>query len=306
MQNIYDNARKFLYRNARPLDMARFQFHFEGGSHDAVMNALAAYQNEDGGFGHALEPDSWNPNSSPIQTWTATEILREIGYADAGHPIIQGMLRYLASGKNFDGNLWYNVIPSNNDYPHAPWWRTDSGSACNSDYNPTACLAGFILRHAERGNALFKLGWRVAGEACAAYLSGGLLGDMHTSACYVRLIEYVEEAGITDAFDLASIKKKLREQVRRGITQDTSQWETGYICRPSHFMMSARSPFYEDNKDVSDYECGFIAKTQLDDGSWPIPWSWTAYPAEWAVSKNWWKGNGALLNLLYLRGMDQL
>jgi hypothetical protein len=54
----YDRARAFIYRNARPLDIARFQYHFENGSKDAVLTALAAYQNEDGGFGHALGPDS--------------------------------------------------------------------------------------------------------------------------------------------------------------------------------------------------------------------------------------------------------
>lgn len=88
--NTYQKARTFIYRNARPLDIARWQYHFEGGSKKAVLTALAVYQNEDGGFGHALEPDCWNPNSAPIQTWTATEILREIDFTDSTHPIIDG------------------------------------------------------------------------------------------------------------------------------------------------------------------------------------------------------------------------
>lgn len=47
-----------------------------------MLTYLQAYQNQDGGFGHALEPDSWNPNSTPIQTATAIEILEEIHFAD--------------------------------------------------------------------------------------------------------------------------------------------------------------------------------------------------------------------------------
>jgi len=95
MSNLtFNRACLFIYRNARPLDIARWQYHFESGSKDSVLTALAAYQNEDGGFGHALEPDAWNPNSVPIQTWTATEILREIDFTDSTHPIIQGILRY--------------------------------------------------------------------------------------------------------------------------------------------------------------------------------------------------------------------
>ena len=141
----YFEIRNWLYRNARPLDIARWQYHFENGSKEAVLEALATYQNENGGFEHALEADAWNPNSAPIQTMCATEILREISFSDRQHPIIKGILKYLDSGAEFNGKLWNNTVLSNNDYPHAPWWHTNSKSACHTDYNPTACLAGFAL-----------------------------------------------------------------------------------------------------------------------------------------------------------------
>ena len=83
----FKKAKEFIYRNARPLDLARWQYHFENGSREPVLKALSYYQNEDGGFGHALEADAWNPNSSPIQTWCAIEILREINFSDAEHPM---------------------------------------------------------------------------------------------------------------------------------------------------------------------------------------------------------------------------
>lgn len=85
----FEKARTFIYRNARPLDIARCQYYFEGGSKEAVLTALSFYQNEDGGFGHALDLDAWNPNSTPIQTWAASEILREINFTDNAHPIIK-------------------------------------------------------------------------------------------------------------------------------------------------------------------------------------------------------------------------
>jgi hypothetical protein len=270
------------------------------------MNALAAYQNADGGFGHALEADAWNPNSSPIQTWPATEILREVGSTDSAHPIIQGVLRYLASGADFEGHFWYNTVCSNNDYPHATWWHTESDSTCHNDYNPTACLAGFIIRYAECGSDLYTLGERICKEAFDAYMGQGLLNDMHTAGCYIRLYEYLTEAGKTDIIDLAALRDKLLAQVRQSITTDTAAWETGYICKPSQFMHSRDSMFYADNKAIAAYECDFITKTQLDDGSWPLPWGWADYPEQWAVAKNWWKANGAILNLLYLKGMGNL
>ena len=72
-----------MYRNARPLDMARFRYHFENGSKEEVMKVLSYYQNEDGGFGHAVEADCWNPDSTPLHFNTASEIIREISFEDS-------------------------------------------------------------------------------------------------------------------------------------------------------------------------------------------------------------------------------
>ena len=92
-------AKEFIYRNARPIELALWNYYMEQGSIDDVLHNLSFYQNEDGGFGHALEPDSFNPNSAPIETWQATKILQQVGYGDSSHPIIQGILRYLGSGE---------------------------------------------------------------------------------------------------------------------------------------------------------------------------------------------------------------
>jgi hypothetical protein len=68
LREDYMKIKNWIYRNGRPIDLARWQYHFENVTKDNVITALAAYQNPDGGFGHGLEADSWNPNSSPIQT----------------------------------------------------------------------------------------------------------------------------------------------------------------------------------------------------------------------------------------------
>lgn len=88
-----------------------------------VLKVLSFYQNKDGGFGHGLEPDVWNPNSSPIGAWKAMTILNGIGFCEAEHPIIRGILSYLDSGDGFytATKQWAYTRPSNNDFPHAIW-----------------------------------------------------------------------------------------------------------------------------------------------------------------------------------------
>jgi hypothetical protein len=306
LNTVFEKARVFIYRNARPLDLARWQYHFEKGSKKAVLDALAYYQNADGGFGHGLEADSWNPNSSPIQTWTATEILHEIDCTDSAHPIIQGVLHYLESGNDFDGHFWYNVVKSNNDYPHAPWWHTESVSTSHNDYNPTACLAGFIVRFADKQSNLYKLGCTIAKEAFERLLATPQQDDMHTILCYVRLLEYCKEAGVHDLMDLSVVQHTILKQVTGSITQTIPEWETSYVCKPSQFFNSKDSIYYMDNKTIAEYECDYIIKTQMDDGSWNIPWGWNDYAEQWAISKSWWKANGIMINLLYLQGFGKL
>lgn len=305
MNPTFEKARAFLYRNARPLDLARFQYHFENGSKEAVMNVLSYYQNEDGGFGHAVEADCWNPNSIPLHANTAGEIIREIGYEDSQHPVIQQLLQWYASGTHFNGKGWSITAASNNDYPHAPWWHTDSVSSCHTDYNGTAQIVGFIVRYSEHSSDLFKLAVRIANEAISA-LSPDEIRDMHTCACYMHMADLFEAAKATDLIPFSELKAKLHKSINKLIVTDTTKWSS-YVCQPSCFIRSKESEYYPDNKEIADYECTHIINTQLPDGSWNIGWTWGGnYPDEWAISKNWWKCQWIIQNLLYLKGFGLL
>lgn len=307
MEKLMENARRFIYRNARPLDAARFQYHFENGSRERVLHALSAYQNEDGGFGHALEQDCWNPNSWPIPTCTAVSIIREIGMEGNEHPLIGGLLKYLTSGADFDGRVWVCMVESNNDYPHAPWWEVGSESTCHQDYNPGAGLASFLIRYAEKGSGAYMLGTRIAEEAYQTYMQKDLLNDMHEATLFLQLLEDAKVSHFeSEIFDAAALEKRLRLQVTASITKDKQAWENGYVCRPSQFFNDRHSIWYQDNREWAEYECEFILASQQQDGGWGIPWGWQDYPEAWAVSKNWWRGTVAVNNLLYLKGMGKL
>ena len=303
-KEVFEKARNFMYRNARPLDLARFQYHFENSDKEAVMNVLSYYQNADGGCGHAIEADCWNPNSTPLHTGGACDIIREINYENTEHPVIKGILNYLGSGKDFNGKGWNLLVESNNNYPHAPWWQTESVSSSHTDYNGTAQIAGFIVRYADRDTDLFNLGLRIVREAIEAIAKTDLL-DMHTCGCYIHMADYIDKANVIDLIDYETLKSKLHESVNKLIETDKTKWGT-YICKPSSFMNSKKSEFYNANKEIAEYESKYIINTQLEDGSWDITWSWENYPDQWSISKNWWKGHLTIQNLLYLKGFGMI
>ena len=61
---LFSRAREYIKENGRQLDRRLFAYHFEDGPAAGVTDALARYQNHDGGFGNALEPDLRTPASS--------------------------------------------------------------------------------------------------------------------------------------------------------------------------------------------------------------------------------------------------
>lgn len=303
--NTFERARAYVYRHARPVDLARWQYHFEGGSRKAVLDALRFYQNEDGGIGNGLEADNLNPHSSPITTLTAADLLEEIGWTDASHPIVQGMLRYLASGVHFNAehNQWMNTIPSNNDYPHAIWWGYDGKD--DFRYNPTVGLATFILRFATPGSELYQKGVQIAKEALDWFLAGEGNNERHVVGLFIPLYQVLQEKALA-LVDMEQLSCELQKQVQGSITQDTSKWAVEYATKPSAFRIIPGSMFYEANADVADYECQFIRETQCENGSWPITWQWWNDYKEFTLSAAWWRAIFCIENMLYLQGHGKL
>ncbi|TDC62629.1 hypothetical protein E1200_25090, partial [Actinomadura sp. GC306] len=112
-------AADFMRRSARLIDRHRFALHFRGGPAGPVLQALRAYENPDGGYGHALEPDLRGEGSQPVATQHALQFLHEAGADD--DPAVTRTGDYLASITRADGGVPF-VLPTVRDTPHAPWW----------------------------------------------------------------------------------------------------------------------------------------------------------------------------------------
>lgn len=310
LESDYQSIRRWMYRNARPLDLARWQYHFEHGSQEAVLAALAAYQNEDGGFGNGVEADSWNPNSSPYSTGTAIHLLEEIKFKDGAHPIIQKTLRYLECTSDFNGEFWPAVISTNNDFPHAPWW---SDGNYDWGYTPTAMLAGFILFYASRNEEIYKKAKRIAESAINRYLYGTMPdGQPYNSVRregeiqgFTQMLSFLKAAEIPMQCDLAKIERILNQRAQTFIEKDPSKWHQ-YCWKPSVFVKSPDSIFYPGNEEAMAAELDYILTRRNSEGMWDITWNWGAYEREFAISQNWWKANIMIENLLLFRNFGRL
>ncbi len=301
----------WIHRNARQIELTLWQYEFENGSKEAVLSALSYYQNDDGGFGNALEPDSWNPNSSPYTTLNAINKLKNINFTDTSHPIMQGIIKYLGSGKHRVENGWLFSIPSSNEYPHAPWWAYDLKA---NEYEHTGVTAGivcFVLQFAEKGSILYKQAFTFANKLLSKFKEPDNIGDMGLTG-FCMLLETIKQLGLTDQFDIAFLSAAIKKHVDEAIMRDISQW-ADYSVRPSQFILSPDSPFYTGNEDIVHKELDYLIETRPENGVWGITWHWhnnyEKYPKEFAISENWWKADldiGAIGKLKFLRSFNRL
>ncbi|RAP73602.1 prenyltransferase/squalene oxidase repeat-containing protein [Paenibacillus montanisoli] len=143
--SVLGRAKSFLYKNARLIDRKRFEFLFEDGTKESVIGALRAYQNPDGGFGHALEPDIRCPYSQPVPTEVALALMDEVGCLDA--ELLDGIIRYVRGITLPDGGMPF-VFCNAKDYSHAPWWGVERDDVAS--VNPTGLLIGYLSKQNAR------------------------------------------------------------------------------------------------------------------------------------------------------------
>jgi hypothetical protein len=117
-------AAVFVAGHARVLDRRRFERLFGGGAAAPVRDAVAAYRNGDGGFGHGLEPDCRSPGSQPAAVEMALRVLDE---ADAwDDALAAAACDWLAAVAPAGGGAAF-VEATLAGWPHAPWWVPEDG-----------------------------------------------------------------------------------------------------------------------------------------------------------------------------------
>jgi hypothetical protein len=111
-------AERFVLANARLLDRHRLAVVLHGAPVAPVLDALRAYRNPDGGFGHALEPDIRAPESEPSATLHALAVLSEVGALE--DPMVGEAGAWVASIAEPDGGVPFS-LPTAAAHPHAPF-----------------------------------------------------------------------------------------------------------------------------------------------------------------------------------------
>ncbi|TCL63364.1 hypothetical protein EDC14_102182 [Hydrogenispora ethanolica] len=300
----FEEIRRWIFRNARPLDLALWQYHFETGSREAILAILSHYQNRDGGFGYAIEPDNWNPASTPYNAHFVVRILRMIDFLDTTHPIYQGIFRYLEHTTDQADYGWFFIIPSNNHYPHAVWWDYNPEKNIFQSIGITAILSGFILRYGDKQSNLYKIATEYAKTLIEKLPTTTNFGDMGLKG-YSELLDDIEAAGLREDFNCQYLREKLQDLVWSKIHDE----KDNFMANPLEFIFSPNSRFYEKNQLEVEAALDQLIDQRPASGVWDIPWEWyngNQYAKAFAISENWWKSFQAIEKLLQLKRFGRL
>lgn len=118
-----DAAEAFLAASARILDRRRFERPFRHGAPAPVRDAVAAYRDDDGGFGHGLEPDGRASATQPAAIAMALGTLHD---ADAWEQLAADAWEWLARHALAEGGSRF-VEPTIAGWPHEAWWQPEDG-----------------------------------------------------------------------------------------------------------------------------------------------------------------------------------
>ncbi|MEV6332514.1 hypothetical protein [Streptomyces sp. NPDC051909] len=262
-------AEQFVWLTARVLEQRRFAYHFLRGGADPVETALSAYLNEDGGYGHALEPDLRGPVSQPLHTAHALRVLDSIGRC--GGLRVERICRYLTEVSTHDGAL-PAVHPSQRGYPTAPFVPVVDDPP--SELLTTGPVVGLLHRNQVWHAWLFRATefcWAAVDalekshpyeiEAAVAFLDG-VPDRARAQAASDRLGRLVRERGLV----VLDPDRPEDYPVAEGYAPDEHHYAYDYARVPDSL---ARRWFTDEEMSRS---LDHLAAAQQEDGGWPVNW----------------------------------
>jgi hypothetical protein len=183
-------ASGFMAKHARILDRRRFELLTGQTDSSAVLAALRAYRNPDGGYGHGLEPDLRARESQPAAALHAFEVFAEV--APVTTPEAVELCDWLDAVALPDGGLPF-ALPIEDPSGCAPFWANADPSAFSLQI--TSIVAAYANRVAAHDPAVAAHPWvaRATSRCLAAIDALEAAPAAYELAFAVRFVDSVHD-----------------------------------------------------------------------------------------------------------------
>ena len=261
MDTHFTAGRDFILRQGRLLERRLFATRFEGAPASGVVDVLRGYRNDDGGFGHGLEPDKRCPASLPIDVEVALQAMATAGASD--DQLVTGACDYLAkvAAEANAGGAVSPAFPVIEGYPRASHW---SEWTYVPGLNPTAGLVGVLRQLGAQHSWIDEAsGW------CWNQIENADLPD--EAHALSEVLAFLDHAPERERAETAA--SRVREQLANAPLFKLDPDAKGYGLSPLSFAPAADSRWrvlFSD--EVIDAHLDRLLRDQESDGGWPITW----------------------------------
>jgi len=299
-QTQFNRAAAYLHNQARPLERALFEHYFEGQPAERVLPHLAAYQNPDGGFGKALEPDMRAPASSALATENGLRLLTEFE-VPTDHPLVRGALAYLQDTLDDRALTWRVVPPDANDYPHAPWWHDADGSLERTfgDFRIIPRAGILAALYAYQANLAEDWLDRITADTTGQILACGVDGFGGGGDALVYARRLAEAPGLPPE-EQERLVAHVRAMAAAVVARQPEQWSQ-YCAPPLKLAPVPQSVTAPVLQDCLPAHLDYLVAHQDPQGFWDVTWAWGDYPQVWPTARQEWRGVLTLDALLSLQ-----
>jgi hypothetical protein len=262
-----------------------------------VWEALQSFQNEDGGFGHAIEPDFRYTGSSALATTVGLQHLSRLG-ADADNPLVRKAIQYLSNTFNPEITGWESIPREVDDFPRAIWWNYQEPTKDLQAWsNPNPEIIGYLNEFKGMADDEFVATLTQYALDCLYALPDKL--EMHVLLCYLRMAERLPQKQQEIAY------AKLDRAVQLTVSTNPDEW-TSYCLVPLQVMHSPQSRYASMFDEAVQRNLDVLIDTQGEDGAWSPTWHWGRFEEHWEIARREWKGILTLENLRLLRAFGRI
>jgi hypothetical protein len=263
---ILENGANFIWRNARLLERAIFEYYFYEASPIRIIDILRAYQNEDGGFGHALEPDLRAPDSHPLFVEFALRTLYDCQLRDP--TIAHRVCDFLAKHADLQHGI-PPIFPSSQNYPRARHWT-------NRNMEPSwDRLVGLVGLANWQG--VHHIWLKNVVDVCLDHMASTTYTDAHTIMNAFCLLESVAQER-----DVEQLFHKLAQDLVNANYFSIDVPVKTYALTPLTLAPTPDAYCRQIFSRVQiDAHLNELISLQMADGGWPIQWKPPGEAAQW-------------------------
>lgn len=265
---IKNKTLPFIKKSGRILDYYLILNLIEESNYEKeIIAELLKYQNPDGGFGNALEPDNQMNESSTLSTNIACEIIDTLTINEK-KKVIEDIIKYFESTYKENTKSFDFVTKEIMNYPHAVWWNFESIDSFGY-LNPNPEIIGFLCKHSEYLNYINP-------EELKKYMIDYIkdyIYDCKEEHSLYSIRRMIDRMNCPNTLEIEELFIK---QIQEVIVIDEEKWGK-YVAEPINFINNINHPLYSKYKDSVSKNLQFTLDNIGEDNVWFPKWGWFQY-----------------------------